>query len=60
MEELQHARFLLWWLTAANGEQVPARLRPYHIATGPAVTEQGSVTVTLTEVHRDERIRPHR
>lgn len=59
-EELQHARFLLWWLTAANGEQVPARLRPYHIATGPAVTEQGSVTVTLTEVHRDERIRPHR
>jgi hypothetical protein len=27
-EEIQHARFLLWWLTAADGERVPARLRP--------------------------------
>jgi hypothetical protein len=57
-EELQHARFLLWWLTAADGEQVPARFRRSDIAPGPAVTEHGSVTVTMTQPHRARAFRP--
>jgi hypothetical protein len=51
-EELQHARFLLWWLTAADGEEVPARFRPYHIAPEPEAAEHGSVTITITEADR--------
>ena len=46
--KLQHARFVLWWLTAAEGEDVPARFRPYDIAPEPAVAEHGPVTVTVT------------
>ncbi len=57
-EELQHARFLLWWLTAADGEQVPARFRPHHIAAEPTATQRGSVTVTMTEVHHGDGFRP--
>jgi hypothetical protein len=59
-KELQHARFLLWWLTAAEGEQVPARFRPYDIAPEPADAEHGQVTVTMTEVHRDQGFPPFR
>jgi len=59
-EEIQHARFLLWWLTAAESEQVPARFRRCDIASEPAVAEDGSVTVTMTEAHRGAAFRPFR
>ncbi len=54
------ARFLLWLLTAAEGEEVPVRFRSYDISPSPAVAEHGSVTVTVTEVYRDEGFRPLR
>jgi hypothetical protein len=57
-EELQHARFLLWWLTAADGQQVPARFRRCDTAPGPTVAEHGSVTVTMTQPHRGEAFWP--
>jgi hypothetical protein len=57
-EELQHARFLLWWLTADDGEEVPARFRPNHIAAEPTATEHGSATVTMTDVRCDESFPP--
>jgi hypothetical protein len=57
-EELQHARFLLWWLTAAEGEQVPTRFRRRDITPGPAVAEHGAVTVTMTQPHRGEAFEP--
>ena len=59
-EELQHARFLLWWLTAADGEQLPARFRSYDIAPEPAAAGHGPVTVVVTEVYHDEGFRPFR
>ena len=48
-EEIQHARFLLWWLTAAEDEEVPARFRPNSIAPEPTATEHGPVTVAITD-----------
>ena len=59
-EELQHARFLLWWLTAAEGEQVPARFRRGDIAPRPAVAEDGAVTVTMTKADRSEALQSFR
>jgi hypothetical protein len=58
--EFQHARFLLWWLTAADGEEVPPRFRPQDVAPEPTATEQGSITVTMTEIHPGECLRPFR
>lgn len=57
-EELQHARFLLWWLTAAEGEEPPARLRTSGTASSPVAAEDGSVTVTVSEVRGGQVSRP--
>jgi hypothetical protein len=53
-EELRHARFLLWWLTAADGEEAPARLRASDLAPSPIAAEDGSVSVTVSEVRDEE------
>ncbi len=55
--EIERARFILWWLTASPGDEVPARFQRYETGTAPAVVEHGSTTVTLTEVYdsRDRR-----
>jgi hypothetical protein len=38
-QEIQHARYLLWWLTATDDdEQVPTRLRSYD--SGPSQTSK--------------------
>jgi hypothetical protein len=48
-EELQHARFLLWWLTAADGEEPPARLRIADItAPSPAASLVSGLTCPYT------------
>jgi hypothetical protein len=59
-EELQHARFLLWWLTAADGEEAPARLHASGFAPSPVAAEGGSVTVTVSEVRGEEDSEPFR
>ncbi len=59
-EELQHTRFLLWWLTAADGEEPPARLRASGVAPSLVAAEGGSVTVTVSEVRGDEYSGPFR
>jgi hypothetical protein len=59
-EELQHARFLLWWLTAADGEEAPARLRSSDMAPSPIAAEDGSITVTVSEVRGEEYSEPFR
>ena len=48
--ELNQARFICWLCTAAPGEEVPLRFRPWDTATPPAVTEGGSVHVIMREV----------
>jgi hypothetical protein len=57
-EELQHARFLLWWLTAADGEEAPARFRASDVARSPIPAEGGSVTVTVSEVRGGQAADP--
>jgi hypothetical protein len=59
-EELQHARFLLWWLTAADGEEPPARLCITDVTPSPVAAEDGLVTVTVSEVRGEEYSRPFR
>jgi hypothetical protein len=49
--ELNQARFVCWLCTATPGDEVPMRFRPWDTAPLPAVTEDGSVTVTMHEVH---------
>jgi hypothetical protein len=49
--EIQRARFLLWWLTAKPGEEVPARFRRRERASGPAAVEHGSTTVSISGVY---------
>jgi hypothetical protein len=59
-EELRHARFLFWWLTAADGEEAPARLRASDLAPSPVVAEDGPVNVTVSEVRDEEYSEPFR
>jgi hypothetical protein len=49
--ELNQTRFGCWLCTATPGDEVPMRFRPWDTAPLPAVTEDGSVTVTMHEVH---------
>ena len=56
--EIAKARFLLWWLTAAPDEEVPARFQPYQGIHGSPTTGPGSVTATLTEVYGSDDRRP--
>ena len=45
--ELNQARFICWLCIAEPGDDVPPRFRPWDTAPVPAVTEDGSVTVTM-------------
>ncbi len=49
--EVNQARFICWLCTADPSDKVPLRLRPRDAASAPAVTEDGSVTVTMREIH---------
>jgi hypothetical protein len=49
--ELNQTRLGCWLCTATPGDEVPMRFRPWDTAPLPAVTEDGSVTVTMHEVH---------
>jgi len=57
-DEIQRARFLLWWLTARPDEEVPARFRRVRHAPGPAAVEEGSTSVSITEVYGGHGRRP--
>ena len=48
--ELNKARFICWLCTSAPRDEVPLRFRPFETDPAPAVTEDGSVTVTVHEV----------
>ena len=48
--ELNKARFICWLCTSVPGDEVPLPFRPRETAPAPAVTEDGSVTVTMREV----------
>ena len=56
--ELNKARFICWLCTATPGDEVPLRFRPWDAAPAPAVTENGSVTVTKREVFGRPTVRP--
>jgi hypothetical protein len=49
-EELNRARFICWLCTAEPEDELPPRFRPWDTASAPAVTEEGSVTVTIREI----------
>jgi hypothetical protein len=57
-EELQHARFLLWWLTAADGEETLAQLRVCDVAPSPVAAEDSSVAAAVSEVRGEEDSEP--
>jgi hypothetical protein len=56
--ELNKARFICWLCTSVPGDEVPLRFRPRETAPPPAVTENGSVTVTMREVSGRPTVRP--
>jgi hypothetical protein len=49
--EFYRARFICWLCTAAPGDEVPLRLHRWDAVATPAVTEEGSVTVSLREIY---------
>ncbi len=49
-QELNRARFICWLCTAEPGDEPPLRFRPWNTASAPAITEEGSVTVTIREI----------
>ena len=49
-DELNKARFICRLCTSALEDEVPLRFRPWDAAPAPAVTKDGSVTVTVREV----------
>jgi hypothetical protein len=49
--ELNQARFVCWLCTATPGDEVRLRFRPWDTTPLPAVTEEGSVTVSMHEVN---------
>jgi hypothetical protein len=49
--ELNQARFICWLCTATPREEIPRRFRHWDGAAAPAMTEDGSVTVTLREIY---------
>jgi hypothetical protein len=51
--ELNQARFICWLCTSVPADKVPLRFRPWDAAPAPAVTEDGSVTVTMQQVRGD-------
>jgi len=49
--ELNKARFICWWCTANPQDEVPLRFSTWDTAPTLAVTEEGSVTITMREAH---------
>lgn len=49
--ELNKARFICWWCTANPEDEIPARFRSLDATPNSAVMEEGSVTVTMREIH---------
>jgi len=49
--ELNKARFICWWCTAAPEDEVPLRFHPWDAAPAPTITGDRSITVTMREVH---------
>jgi hypothetical protein len=49
--ELNKARFICWWCTANSEDEIPTRFRGWDATPDPAVMEEGSVTVTVREIH---------
>jgi hypothetical protein len=49
--ELYRARFICWWCTAKPEDEIPIRFRGWDATPDPAVMEEGSVTVTMGEIH---------
>jgi hypothetical protein len=49
-DELNRARFICWLCTAEPGDELSLRFHPWDAAPAPAVTEEGSVTVTMREI----------
>jgi hypothetical protein len=49
-DELNKARFICWLCTSAPEDEAPLRFRPLDAAPAPAMTKDGSVTVTTREV----------
>ncbi len=52
--ELNKARFICWWCTAAPEDEVPLRFHPWDTAPPPATIENGSVTVTMRAVREGD------
>jgi hypothetical protein len=49
--ELNKARFICWWCTSNPEDEIPIRLRGRDPTPDSAVMEEGSVTVTMGEIH---------
>ena len=49
--ELNKARFICWWCTAKPEDKTPMRFRTSDPTPGPALTEEGPVTITMSEIH---------
>ena len=49
--ELNQARFICWWCTASPEDEIPVRFRRCAATSDPTVMEEGSVTVTMRDIH---------
>jgi hypothetical protein len=49
--ELNKARFICWWCTANAEDEIPIRFRSWDSTPDPAVMEEGTVRVTMSEIH---------
>jgi hypothetical protein len=49
--ELNKARFICWWCTADPEDEVPLRFSTWDTAPPLAVTEDGSVAITMRNAH---------
>ena len=49
--ELNKARFICWWCTADPEDEIPVRFHGLDATPDSAVVEEGSVTVTMREIH---------
>jgi hypothetical protein len=48
--ELNQAKFICWLCTSVPGDRVPKRFRPWETARESALTQDGSVAITMREV----------
>jgi hypothetical protein len=50
-DELNRARFVCWLCTSQPEDKLPLRFHPWDATPAATATEEGSVTITIREIH---------